>query len=131
MRYLLASLSVASLLIVLGCGEERVSMMVVPDRQDHAYSDNGSIGGGYGTMVQVPSKGEMFITTGPKDTLTSVAAKYRTNISWLIHRNDLKNGLPPVGSNLIVPNPTYQEGAAAPAPGPMPAPAPAPLPPSR
>ena len=129
MRYLLASLSVASLLIALGCGEERVSMMVVPDRQDHAYSDNGSVGGGVGTMVPVPTKGEIFITTGPKDTLTSVAAKYRTTISWLIRRNDLKNGLPPVGSNLIVPNPNYQEGAAAPAPAPSPAPAP--LPPSR
>jgi hypothetical protein len=128
MRYLLASLSVASLLIALGCGEERVSMMVVPDRQDHAFSDNGSIGGGNGLMnVPTPTKGEIFITTGPKDTLTSVAAKYRTTLSWLIHRNDLKNGLPPVGSNLIVPNPNYQEGAMAPAPAPAPLP---PLPPS-
>jgi LysM repeat protein len=127
MRHLLASLSVASLLIALGCGEERVSMMVVPDRQDHAYSDNGSTGGGVGMNVPIPTKSEIFITTGPKDTLTSVAAKYRTTISWLIHRNDLKNGLPPVGSNLIVPNPNYQEGAAAPAP----APGPAPLPPAR
>jgi hypothetical protein len=130
MRYLLASLSVASLLIALGCGEERVSMLVVPDRQDHAYSDNGSNGGGTELgLVRVPTKGEIFITTGPKDTLTSVAAKYRTTISWLIHRNDLKNGLPPVGSNLIVPNPNYSEGAAAPAPAPSAAPAP--LPPSR
>ena len=127
MRYLLASLSVASLLIALGCGEERVSMMVVPDRQDHAFSDNGSTGGGVGMNVPIPTKSEIFITTGPKDTLTSVAAKYRTTISWLIHRNDLKNGLPPVGSNLIVPNPNYQEGAA---PAPAPAPA-APLPPVR
>ena len=122
MRYLLASLSVASLLIAAGCGEERVSMMVVPDRQDHAYSDNGAAGVGVGLNVPIAGAGELFITTGPKDTLTSVATKYHTTVVWLIHRNDLKNGLPAPGSNLIVPNPNYQAGAA-PAPAPEAGPA--------
>jgi hypothetical protein len=125
MRYLLASLSVASLLIAAGCGEERVSMMVVPDRQEHAYNDSGAVTGGVGLMVPIPGRGERFITTGPKDTLTAIASHYGTTVAWLIRRNDLKSGLPAPGANLIVPDPNYQPGApvGAPAPGAPAAPA--------
>jgi LysM repeat protein len=105
MRYILASLSVASVLVLAGCGDERVSMKVVPDRAGHAYTDDQSSGGSSLGNIPVAGKGEIYITTGPKDTLTSVAKKYGTTVEWLIHRNDLKKGLPPVGSNLIVPDP--------------------------
>ena len=103
MRNLLASLSVASILFLVGCGEERQSMRVVPDRNGHAAVDaTGKSGQG---MALVADKDEIYITTGAKDSLTSLAKKYGTTVEWLIKRNDLKNGLPAPGSNLIVPAP--------------------------
>lgn len=103
MRNLLASLSVASVLFLVGCGEERHSMRVVPDRQGHAASDpTGKAGLGNKPTAE---EGEIYITTGAKDSLTSLAKKYGTTTIWLIKRNDLKDGLPAPGSNLIVPAP--------------------------
>lgn len=104
MRNLLVSLSVASILFLVGCGEERQSMRVVPDRNGHAASDPTGKGGGQGMQI-VADKDEIYITTGAKDSLTSLAKKYGTTVEWLIKRNDLKNGLPAPGSNLIVPAP--------------------------
>jgi len=106
MRKILLSMSVASVLVFIGC-EERQSMRVAQDKQGHAYVPEGGQGGG-GGMSLVAGEGEQYITTGPKDTLTSVAKKYNTTLSWLIKRNQLKDaekfkdGLPP-GTNLIVP----------------------------
>ena len=107
MRNILTSLSVASVLIFAGC-EERESMKVTQDRQGHAYVAEGSSSGLPNARVAGP--GEQYITTGPKDTLTSVAKKYNTTLGWLIKRNDLKDtdkykdGVPP-GTNLIMPDP--------------------------
>ena len=39
MRNLLVSLSAASVLFLIGCGEERHSMRAVPDRNGHAATD--------------------------------------------------------------------------------------------
>lgn len=92
-----------ALLIMAGC-EERHSMRALPDRQEHAYVDpTGKAGLG---NVLTPEEGEIFITVGPKDTLSSVAKKYNTTVRGLIERNDLKDGLPAPGKNLIVPSPT-------------------------
>jgi LysM repeat protein len=107
MRNLLTSLSVASILIFAGC-DERQSMKVAQDKQGHAYVPEGGQGGGGLTNTLVAGEGEQYITTGPKDTLTSVAKKYNTTLAWLIKRNHLqdadkyKDGVPP-GTNLIVP----------------------------
>lgn len=112
MRKLLTSLSVASVLVFAGCGEERQSMKVTQDKQGHAYVVEGSGGGGDNNR-RVAGAGEIYITTGPKDTLTSVAKKYNTTIEWLIKRNDMKdadkfkNGIPP-GTNMIVPDPAVR-----------------------
>jgi LysM repeat protein len=107
MRNVLTVLSVASVLILAGCGEERQSMRVVQDKQGHAWSDLGSGGTALGN-IRVAEVGEIYITVAGKDTLTSIAKKYNTTIAWLIKRNDLENGLPPVGSNLIVPDPNFK-----------------------
>jgi LysM repeat protein len=104
MRNVLTVLSVASVLVLAGCGEERQSMRVVQDKQGHAWSDLGSADSPL-SNTRVAGPGEIYITIAGKDTLTSVAKKYNTTIAWLIKRNDLENGLPPVGSNLIVPDP--------------------------
>ena len=107
MRNILISLSVASILVLVGC-DERESMKVTQDRQGHAYVAEGTGSGLPQTPVAAP--GEQYITTGPKDTLTSVSKKYNTTLSWLIKRNHLdnaekyKDGVPP-GTNLIVPDP--------------------------
>lgn len=102
MRNLLASLTVASV-ILTGCVTERQSMRVVPDRNGHAAVDaTGKSGQG---MSLIADKDEIYITTGPKDSLTSLAKKHGTTVEWLIKRNDLKDGLPAPGSNLIVPAP--------------------------
>jgi LysM domain len=114
MRKLLISLSVASVLVFAGCGEERQSMKVVQDKQGHAYIPEGAGNGGSKLgNIRTADVGEIYITTGPKDTLTSVAKKYNTTIEWLIKRNDMKdadkfkNGIPP-GTNLIVPDPAVR-----------------------
>jgi LysM repeat protein len=106
MRKILLSFSVASVLVFAGC-DERQSMKVTQDKQGHAYVPEGA-SQGVKNNVAVAGEGEEYITTGPKDTLTSVAKKHNTTISWLIKRNDLKDaekfkdGVPP-GTNLIVP----------------------------
>jgi hypothetical protein len=103
MRNLLVSLSAASILFLIGCGEERHSMRVVPDRNGHAAADpTGKAGLG---NKPTADEGEIWITTQPKDSLTSLAKKHGTTVEWLIKRNDLKDGLPAPGSNLIVPAP--------------------------
>jgi LysM repeat protein len=109
MRKILLSASVASVLVFVGC-DERQSMKVTQDKQGHAYVPEGaSQGDGLGN-VRIAGAGEIYYTTGPKDTLTSVAKKFNTTLSWLIKRNDLKDtdkfkdGVPP-GTNLIVPDP--------------------------
>lgn len=107
MRNILTSLSVASILVLVGC-DERESMKVTQDRQGHAYVVEGTSSGL--SLTPVAGPGEQYITTGPKDTLTSVAKKYNTTLAWLIKRNRLdnaekyKDGVPP-GTNLIVPDP--------------------------
>lgn len=109
MRKILLSVSVASVLVFVGC-EERQSMKVTQNKQGHAYVAEGSGGGGDLPNIRVAGEGEIYYTTGPKDTLTSVAKKFNTTLSWLIKRNDLKDtdkfkdGVPP-GTNLIVPDP--------------------------
>jgi LysM repeat protein len=113
MRYLLASISLAAL-FATGC-QERHSMRVVPDRQDHAYTDDkASKGGGSLTNDNVAGPGEQWITVQPGQTLTWIAKKYGTTTRDIIERNELADSLPKVGQNLIVPNP----GAPAPATGP-------------
>lgn len=104
MRNLLISLTAASVLLLVGCFEERQSMRVVPDRNGHAAVDPTGKGGGQ-NMTIVADKDEIYITTGPKDSLTSLAKRYGVTVEWLIKRNDLKHGLPAPGSNLIVPAP--------------------------
>lgn len=113
MRNILIPLSVASVLFLAGC-DERQSMKVTQDKQGHAYVPDGAGAGGSDLPnVRVASQGEQYITTGPKDTLTSVAKKYNTTIAWIIKRNDLKDaekykdGIPP-GTNLIVPDPNIK-----------------------
>lgn len=109
MRKILLSVSVASVLVFVGC-EERQSMKVTQDRQGHAHVAEGSGSGPGLGNIRVAGKDEIYYTTGPKDTLTSVAKKFNTTLSWLIKRNDLKDtetykdGVPP-GTNLIVPDP--------------------------
>ena len=107
MRNVLIVMSAASVLILAGCGDERQSMRVVQDKQGHAWSDLGSGGSSLGN-TRVAEVGEIYITIAGKDTLTSIAKKYNTTIAWLIKRNDLENGLPAVGQNLIVPDPNYK-----------------------
>lgn len=112
MRKILTSLSVASVLVFAGCGDERQSMKVTQDKQGHAYVAEGSATG-IKNNGRVAGEGEIYYTTGPKDTLTSVAKKFNTTMDWLIKRNDLadkekfKNGIPPE-TNLIVPNPAVR-----------------------
>jgi hypothetical protein len=77
-------------------------MLVAPNRQGHAAGQPGHLGQGGLKQVQIPGPGEMFITMGPTDTLTSVAKAYGVELGWLIKRNDLTTS-PKPGSNLIVP----------------------------
>jgi LysM repeat protein len=103
MRNILFSLSFASVLLLTGCGDERQTMKVTQDKRGHAYIPEGAGGGSTLPNVRVASADEQYITTTAKDTLTSLAKSYNTTIEWIIKRNDLKNGLPAPGSNLIVP----------------------------
>lgn len=111
MRKILLSVSVASVLVFIGC-DERQSMKVTQDKQGHAYIPEGA-SQGVKNNVPVAGEGEIYYTTGPKDTLSSVAKKFNTTLSWLIKRNDLKDsdkfkdGVPP-GTNLIVPDPNVK-----------------------
>ena len=103
MRNLLVSLSAASIFLLVGCLEERHSMRAVPDRNGHAATDpTGKAGLG---NKPTADENEIWITTTPKDSLTSLAKKHGTTVEQLIKRNDLKDGLPAPGSNLIVPKP--------------------------
>ncbi len=104
MRYLLASISLAAL-FATGC-QERQSMRVVPDRQDHAYTDEKQAKGGGGqTMDRVATANEQWITVKPGQTLTAIAKQYGESTREIIERNDLGENLPKVGQNLIVNNP--------------------------
>jgi LysM repeat protein len=111
MRKILLSVSVASVLVFVGC-EERQSMKVTQDKKGHAYIPEGA-SQGVKNNVPVAGEGEIYYTTGPKDTLTTVAKKFNTTLAWLIKRNDLKDtekfrdGVPP-GTNLIVPDPNVK-----------------------
>jgi hypothetical protein len=105
MRKILVPLSVASVLVFAGCGEERESMKVTQDNQSRAYVAPGSGPGNKLGNVRVAGTGEIYITTGAKDTLTSLAKKYNTTVKWLIQRNNIKDDLPKPGTNLIVPDP--------------------------
>ena len=84
-------------------------MKVTQDKQGHAYVPEGAQSG-VANQIPVATTGEIYYTTGAKDTLTSMAKKFNTTIAWLIKRNDLKDaakfkdGVPP-GTNLIVPDP--------------------------
>ncbi len=111
MRYLLASISLATL-FATGC-HERQSMRVVPDRQDHAYTDEKQAKGGGGqTMDRVAGPGEQWITVKPGQSLTQIAKLYGTTTREIIERNDLGDSLPKVGQNLIVNNPNAPAGPA-------------------
>ncbi len=111
MRKILLSVSVASVLVFVGC-DERESMKVTQDKKGHAYVVEGS-GGSALPNKRVAADGEIYYTTGPKDTLTTVAKKFNTTLAWIIKRNDLKDaekykdGVPP-GTNLIVPDPNIK-----------------------
>jgi len=105
MRNILFMLSIASVLLLVGCGEERQSMKVTQDKGGHAFIPEGAGAGSPLNNARVAAEGEVYITTGAKDTLTSLAKQYNTTIEWLIKRNDLKNGLPAPGTNMIVPDP--------------------------
>ena len=83
MRKLLTLLSVASVLVFAGCGEEHQSMKVTQDKQGHAYVVEGSASGTKNNN-RVAGEGEIYYTTGPKDTLPSVAKKFNTTVEWLV-----------------------------------------------
>lgn len=108
MRKILLSVSVASVLVFVGC-DERSSMKVTQNKQGHAYVPDGATQGGENNKP-IASDNEIYYTTGPKDSLSLVAKKFNTTLAWLIKRNDLKDaekfkdGVPP-GTNLIVPDP--------------------------
>lgn len=90
-------------IVLAGCGDYRDSMMVVPDRQGHAASDpNSTVPQGKGSTKPIAAKGEMYITLGAQDTLSSVAKAYGVTLDWLIKRNRLET-TPVAGDNLIVP----------------------------
>jgi LysM repeat protein len=105
MRNILFMISISSLLLLVGCVEERQSMKVTQNKQGHAFIPEGAGSGSALPNKLVAAEGEIWITTSGKDTLTSIAKQYNTTIEWLIKRNDLKNGLPVPGTNMIVPDP--------------------------
>jgi LysM repeat protein len=100
----LACLSALSLVLATGCGDNRNSMMAVPDRGGHAYSVDGTGGAGTLTNQLLPVPGEKLISIDPKDTLSSLAVQYHTTTMGIIRRNDLEHGLPAPGTSLIVPD---------------------------
>jgi hypothetical protein len=102
MNKLTGSLVLASIVVASGCGELRTSMLVAPNRQGHAAGQPGNLGQGGLKQVQIPGPGEMFVTMGPTDTLSSVAKAYGVELGWLIKRNDMKRSAK-AGDNLIVP----------------------------
>ena len=89
-------------LAVTGCSDYRDTMMVAPDRQGHAATDPERPTPQGGTTKLVAGPGEMYITLGAQDTLTSVAKAYGVTLDWLIKRNRLTDP-PKPGDNLIVP----------------------------
>ncbi len=102
MRNFLALASFVTVLVLSGCDEYRETMMVVPDRQGHAASAEGAQSKPGISNTAVAHKGEMYITLGAQDTLSSVAKAYGVTLEWLIKRNRLTNP-PKAGDNLIVP----------------------------
>lgn len=98
MKTLLACATVACLALT-GCGEYRDSMTAVPDRQGHAA---GSAPARQISNGPVAGKGEMYITLGAQDSLSSVSKAYNVTLEWLIKRNRL-TASPKPGDNLIVP----------------------------
>ncbi len=104
MRNILILASFVTVLALSGCDEYRETMMVAPDRQGHAAGPAGGAAPtqGKGSTQPVASKGEMYITLGAQDSLSSVAKAYGATLEWLIKRNRLTNP-PKAGDNLIVP----------------------------
>ncbi len=92
MRYLSALLVLPVLVCTVGCGDYRESMMVAPDRQGHAAGKPTGLGQA-GPLSNKPTirKGEMWITMGNGDTLSSIAKAYGVTLKWLIERNQLTN----------------------------------------
>ena len=89
MRNLIATLSIASLILITfsGC-EERHSMRSVPNRDGHAWSDPDKKGGL--SMGIQAGEGEIYYNCSATDNLTSVASKFRMSTEELIKRNELK-----------------------------------------
>jgi LysM repeat protein len=87
-------------------------MKVTQDKKGHAYIPAGATQGAKNN-IPVAGEGEIYITTGAKDTLSSISKKYNVRLDWLIKRNDLKDsdkfkdGIPP-GTNIIVPDPAIK-----------------------
>lgn len=102
MQKITGSLVLASVIAATGCGDLRTSMLVAPDRQGHAAGEPGHLGSGHLTNTPVPGPGEMWVTMGANDTLSSIAKTYGVDLSTLISRNNLTTP-PRAGSNLIVP----------------------------
>ncbi len=101
MQKITGSFLLASVIAATGCGDLRTTMLVAPDRQGHAAGEPGHVGTNL-RQVPVPGPGEMFVTMGPNDTLSSVAKTYGVDLATLIKRNDLATP-PKPGANLIVP----------------------------
>ncbi len=102
MRNFLALASFVTVLVLSGCDEYRQTMMVTPDRQGHAASADGTQPKSGLSNSLSASKGEMYITLGAQDTLSSVAKAYGVTLEWLIKRNRLTAPVK-AGDNIIVP----------------------------
>jgi hypothetical protein len=103
MRYITALLVITSLSCFVGCGDYREGMQVAPDRGGHAAGEPDKRGGGALSGKPIARAGEMYVTMGPQDTLTSVSKAYGVDLNWLIKRNQLTTPNPKPGTNLIVP----------------------------
>jgi hypothetical protein len=102
MKTFLACATVACFALA-GCGDYRDSMMTTPDRHGHASFDPSTPPSTGGSNKPQAGKGEMYITLGAQDSLSSVAKAYNVTLEWLIKRNRL-TATPKAGDNIIVPN---------------------------
>ncbi len=114
MRYLLP-VALLTILALGGCGDERQTYSVVPDRQGHATTPDGLPAPIQGGAVAGP--GERYYSMEQGDTLIKVARKFNVEVEWLIHRNRIEHhSQVKVGTQLIVPATATAPAGPAPAP---------------